>query len=165
MKNLKKLRLERNLSQQTLSEAIGLSQQTITKYENGKTQPDFQTLMTLAEFFHTSVDYLIGYTNNPRSNRTVNDIGILTDMPLTPYQVDKMKKTRVLPGENELPMVMEAAASENPNLFDTTPKERHHLCMYRKLTPKMQLSLDSFLEEFVPDAEYEKFIKKKQKSN
>lgn len=92
MENLKKLRLERNISQQKLAEAIGLSQQTITKYENGKSQPDFQTLMALAEYFHTSTDYLIGYTNNPGSNRTIADTNIATDTSFSPYQVDKMKK-------------------------------------------------------------------------
>ena len=55
MENLKKLRLERNLSQQKLAEVLGLTQQAIAKYENGKTQPDFDTLMALAEFFHTFV--------------------------------------------------------------------------------------------------------------
>lgn len=160
MENLKKLRLERNLSQQKLAEAIGLSQQTITKYENGKTQPDFQTLMTLAEFFHTSVDYLIGYTNNPKSNRTISDIGIATDAPLSPYQVDKMKRVRIMPQETEISLAMETPTAENPSLFDTTPKERHHLTMYRKLTPKMQSGLDDFLEDYVPDSDYEKFMKK-----
>lgn len=160
MENLKKLRLERNISQQKLAEAIGLSQQTITKYENGKSQPDFQTLMALAEYFHTSTDYLIGYTNNPGSNRTIADTNIATDTSFSPYQVDKMKKTRVLPNENMIPLLMEPPAVWNTNLFDTTPKERHHLSMYRKLTPGMQASLDNFLEEFVPDADYENFKKK-----
>ena len=33
--------------------------------------------------------------------------------------------------------------------------------MYRKLTPKMQAGLDTFLEDYVPDLDYEKFMKKK----
>ena len=160
MENLKKLRLERNLSQQKLAEAIGLSQQAITKYENGKTQPDFRTLMLLAEFFHTSVDYLIGYTNNSKCNRTISDVSIGKDIPLSPYQVDKMKKVRLFPQETEPSLVMETHTQENPYLFDITPKERHHLTMYRKLTPKMQTSLDTFLSDYVPDLDYEKFIKK-----
>lgn len=59
-----------------------------------------------------------------------------------------------------IPLLMEPPAVWNTNLFDTTPKERHHLSMYRKLTPGMQASLDNFLEEFVPDADYENFKKK-----
>lgn len=160
MENLKKLRLERNLSQQKLAEVLGLTQQAIAKYENGKTQPDFHTLMVLAEFFHTSVDYLIGYTNNSQSLRTVSDLGIIKGAPLSPYQVDKMKKARVLPQEAELFLLMDSSTSENPYIFDTTPKERHHLSMYRRLTPKMQAGLDTFLEDYVPDLDYEMFMKK-----
>ena len=58
--NLKKLRKERNLSQQELAEILGISQQSINKYENHDVQPDFHTLKKMAVFFNTSVDYLIG---------------------------------------------------------------------------------------------------------
>lgn len=64
MKNLKKLREERSISQQALGEHFCLSQQSIHKYENGRAEPDIETLIALAEFFHTSVDYLIGHTDN-----------------------------------------------------------------------------------------------------
>lgn len=65
MKNLKKLREERNMSQQALGEHFCLSQQSIHKYENGRAEPDIDTMIAFAEYFHTSVDYLIGYTDNP----------------------------------------------------------------------------------------------------
>ena len=45
MKNLKKLRLSRNLSQQQLAFRLDLSQQTIYKYENQITEPDVATLI------------------------------------------------------------------------------------------------------------------------
>lgn len=62
MKNLKKLRVNRKLSQQKLAEEFRLSQQSIYKYENGLAQPDIQTLKNFASFFHTTIDYLVGYT-------------------------------------------------------------------------------------------------------
>ena len=62
MKNLKKLRIERNLSQQKLAEKFQLSQQAIYKYENNLAEPDIQTLKNFASFFHTSIDYLVDYT-------------------------------------------------------------------------------------------------------
>ena len=71
-----------------------------------------------------------------------------------------MKRVRIMPQETEISLAMETPTSENPSLFDTTPKERHHLNMYRKLTPKMQSGLDDFLEDYVPDSDYEKFMKK-----
>ena len=60
MKNLKELRKKRNLSQLRLAMELGLSQQTIHKYESGKAEPDIRTLIELAHFFHVTVDYLIG---------------------------------------------------------------------------------------------------------
>jgi len=59
---LKALRLKKGLSQQALAEVIGVSQQSINKYENHDVEPDLRTLMVLATFFNTSVDYLIGHT-------------------------------------------------------------------------------------------------------
>lgn len=68
MKNLKKLREERNLSQQSLGERFCISQQSIHKYENGYAEPDIEMMIDFADFFHTSVDYLIGHTDNPFPN-------------------------------------------------------------------------------------------------
>ncbi len=63
VKNLKKLRLEKNLSQQQLGEIIGFSQQAVYKYETQRIEPDIATLIKLADFFNTSVDFLIGNTD------------------------------------------------------------------------------------------------------
>lgn len=63
MKNLKLLRQKRNISQQKLADLLQLSQQSIYKYENGLAEPDFEILKNMADFFDTSIDYLIGYTN------------------------------------------------------------------------------------------------------
>ena len=63
LKNLKKLRLRKGLSQQRLADIIGVSQQSVNKYENHSIEPDMDTLISLANFFHTSVDYLVGHTD------------------------------------------------------------------------------------------------------
>lgn len=62
VKNLKKLRLEAGISQQKLADIIGTSQQSVNKYENHNVEPDINSLIKLADFFGTSVDYLIGHT-------------------------------------------------------------------------------------------------------
>ena len=63
LENLKKLREEAGISQKTLAEAVGVSQQSINKYENHNIEPDIDTLIRIADYFNTSVDYLIGHTN------------------------------------------------------------------------------------------------------
>ncbi len=62
LKNLKHLRQTEGISQKQLAESIGVSQQSINKYENHKIEPDIDTMIALAEYFQTSVDYLVGHT-------------------------------------------------------------------------------------------------------
>ena len=66
IKNLRLLRESHGISQQKLAEAVGLTQQSINKYENHKIEPDITTLIQIADFFHTSVDFLIGHSGMRR---------------------------------------------------------------------------------------------------
>lgn len=61
--NLRMLREAKGISQQTLGDAIGVSQPSINKYENHNIEPDIETLRRIADYFETSVDYLIGHTD------------------------------------------------------------------------------------------------------
>ena len=61
LENLKALREEAAISQKQLAEAIGVSQQSINKYENHNIEPDIETMIRIADYFDTSVDYLIGH--------------------------------------------------------------------------------------------------------
>ena len=62
MENLKKLRLEAGLTQLALQMKTGIDQAILSKYENGERTPTVENLQTLAEFFHTSLDYLMEKT-------------------------------------------------------------------------------------------------------
>lgn len=66
---LKLLREECKLSQEELGKIFHLSQSIIAHYEAGRKQPSQETLKKLADYFHTSVDYLLGrseYRSNKR---------------------------------------------------------------------------------------------------
>ena len=60
---LKDLREDADLSQSALGEAIGVPQRTYSYYENGQRMVPPEVLSRLADFYHTSVDYLLGRTN------------------------------------------------------------------------------------------------------
>lgn len=60
--NLRKLRTSKGISQQQLADDLEISQQSINKYENHKIEPDIFMLMRMADYFETSIDYLVGYT-------------------------------------------------------------------------------------------------------
>lgn len=57
---LRMLRHERSLSQQQLAAKLGISQQSINKYENHNVEPDIGMLWQMADFFGTTIDYLVG---------------------------------------------------------------------------------------------------------
>ena len=69
MLRLKELREKRRLSQITLAMELNLNQNSISRYENGEREADYATLIAIADYFHVSVDYLLGRTDNPRINK------------------------------------------------------------------------------------------------
>lgn len=67
VQNLKQLREKHGLSQQKLAAAVGVSQQSINKYENHNIEPDIRTLSAMADYLHTSIDYLVGRVGEERA--------------------------------------------------------------------------------------------------
>ena len=61
--NLKLLRQEYGISQQRLAEAIGVSQPSINKYENHNIEPEIEVLKRMADYFNTSIDFIVGHTD------------------------------------------------------------------------------------------------------
>ena len=57
---LKELRLEKNFSQDKLSEETGISQAIISLYEKGQRSPTIDIIIILCHYFNVSSDYLIG---------------------------------------------------------------------------------------------------------
>ena len=61
--NLKILRKEYGISQQRLAEAIGVSQPSINKYENHNIEPEIELLKRMADYFNTSIDFIVAHTD------------------------------------------------------------------------------------------------------
>lgn len=64
---LQRLRRERGMSQEELGEKLGVSRQTISKWENGSAYPDMLNLMTISEFFGVTTDELINGKHQEQS--------------------------------------------------------------------------------------------------
>lgn len=64
---LRNLREDHNLPQRVLAELLHVSQATYSRYESGGLDIPSGALITLARFYHTSIDYLLGLTDNPKS--------------------------------------------------------------------------------------------------
>ena len=66
--NLTELRKYHNFSQEELAEMIGVSRQTLSKYETGESLPDIEKSKLLADVFSVSVDDLISYQKDQAEN-------------------------------------------------------------------------------------------------
>lgn len=59
-RRLAELREKRGLTQSMLSHRTGITRAAISHYEKGRREPDFSTLIILADYFNVSIDYLLG---------------------------------------------------------------------------------------------------------
>lgn len=62
---LKELRKARGISQLCLATELNTNQNTISRYENGEREPGIKELISIANYFNVSIDYLLEQTNNP----------------------------------------------------------------------------------------------------
>lgn len=60
---IRELREDRELNQKQMAQILGMSQTGYSKYETGENDIPTAILLKLADFHHTSVDYLLGRTN------------------------------------------------------------------------------------------------------
>ena len=78
MNNLKDLRNKSKKSQQEVADYLGVSRQAYSRYENGKREPDLETLLKLGEYFECSVDEILRPSNEKKApiqqdERPIND--------------------------------------------------------------------------------------------
>ena len=71
--NLKKYRSLKNLTQEDVAEYLGITPQSVSKWERGESYPDITFLPTLANIFETSIDLLIGM-DTIRAEQTLYNI-------------------------------------------------------------------------------------------
>lgn len=60
MNRIKELREKENLNQSKLAEILGFTQQSISRFENGQSEPDLATVIKLANHFQVTIEYLLG---------------------------------------------------------------------------------------------------------
>ena len=66
--NLLELRKLNNMSQEELADKIGVSRQTLSKYETGESVPDIEKCKVIADVFGRSIDDLVSYEKESEEN-------------------------------------------------------------------------------------------------
>lgn len=73
---IKTLREEKNITQQELADALGTTQQSIARYENGERKADQNILYSLAEYFKTPID---DFFPKREDNQNFDELELLFD--------------------------------------------------------------------------------------
>ena len=81
-KRIRQLRIEWGINQKQLGDAVGVSKQSVSNWENGNIMPSIDLLIRLADFFGVSADYLLG-----RADLRTVDVDGLTDLQVTHLQL------------------------------------------------------------------------------
>ena len=66
---IRDLREDRDWKQTTVAKMLNMSQTGYSKYETGENDIPTRILIELANIYGTSIDYLLGQTNNPERNK------------------------------------------------------------------------------------------------
>lgn len=86
---LKRCREEKKLSQTQVAEMLNITRQAYNHYETGNRMPTQETLVSLADLFNVSVDYLLGRTDDPNP---ADDIRIATFGDPREYTEEEIKE-------------------------------------------------------------------------
>lgn len=87
LKNLKNLRKELGISQKQIADILHISQQTYSDYENCKTEPTSETLITIANYFEVTIDELLGREELTPAERAAG-LSETRKMNVTPIEED-----------------------------------------------------------------------------
>ena len=69
LQRIRDLREDSDLTQTEIGKILGLPQRTYAYYENGGRAIPLEILISLADFYNVSVDYILGRTNNRNMNK------------------------------------------------------------------------------------------------
>jgi transcriptional regulator with XRE-family HTH domain len=72
MNRIKELRTERGITQADLAKILKISDRAVGHYENGDREPDYSTLLKIADYFDVSIDYLLGVSDIKKPNESKN---------------------------------------------------------------------------------------------
>lgn len=69
---IKELRQQKGITQKELSKHLGIAQNTLSYWENGRIDIDTESLCKIADYFNVSVDYLLGRENKKQSQGNIS---------------------------------------------------------------------------------------------
>jgi transcriptional regulator with XRE-family HTH domain len=129
-------RREKNLTQEQLAEKIGVSNKTVSKWETGKTMPDYSVVELLCQVLNISVSELIaGKEKEPDANKSSYE----EDMALLSYKIEQLENHLELIDENiSAILTQKANTTDNDELFLLDKKYRDKIKEYKLITERIK---------------------------
>lgn len=115
---IRRLRINKGLTQSEFSSILGFSQQAVSKWENNTAEPDIETLCKIADYFGCTIDELLG---RPSASQQPDDLPQPLSEPKETRDIeDSEAKTPTYPGR---PAIVERIKAEIQN-----SAEIYHRC-------------------------------------
>lgn len=73
-KRLRDLIEENDITQKKLAADLNIAPSTVSSYVQGVREPDFSILLRLADYFHVSTDYLLGYSSQQKATPSDHEL-------------------------------------------------------------------------------------------
>ena len=146
MYHLRELRIQKGLTQAELSKTLQVSASSIGMYEQGRREPDNETLGRIANFFNVTTDYLLGRTDEPGDTVGFRK-GLLGDINGDSPLAQKAREA----------MATQEVRNTNPELASITPAELALIHAYRNASSDIKRVVSSALQPrkvVAPDEQY-----------
>lgn len=92
MIRFKECRNKKGVTQQDVADVLNITRAGYSNIENGKREPDYESLCKLADYFEVSIDYLLGRTNNPALIDEVFAAHTMDHSDLAPELAEKLEE-------------------------------------------------------------------------
>ena len=94
MNRIKQLRTEKNMLQSDVARYIGKSERLVGFYENGKRDPNTETLAKLSELFEVSIDYILCKTDVRNPGKQIDDVLNEAMIGMSKEEYEKLTETQ-----------------------------------------------------------------------
>ena len=144
MNRIKKVRKKKGLSLQQVADAVGLGNNTISRYETGKREPKLETWNKLAEYFNVPTSYLMGLSDDVNgwkewAENTGYSVEQIKD------EIQRLIKTKRLDSSADIQyQIGQAVKSLDSSSYSTTQGVQHELVF--QLTTLINKVDNAFLE-------------------
>ena len=146
--NFRTMRKQRNLTQEQIAEALGVSCQAVSKWETNSSYPDISLLPIIADYFEVSVDFLIGHDTSKKHEEIDNTCKFADNLFAEKRYIEAIPVLREMlikhPGNEKL--MYRLAWALSGTLHESEENYNEAILLYHKI---LEISTDTEMRNIV----------------